>query len=51
MSDLTFDDAMESKSVIYNEENTYTAGPKIVQYYRGGVGWEGLRLTFPHITL
>ena len=37
MSDLTFDDAMESYFVIYNEEDTYAAGPKMVQEYRGWV--------------
>ena len=37
MSDLTFDDGMESQFVIYHEENTYAAGPKMVQEYRG---WE-----------
>ena len=36
MSDLTFDDAMESLFVIYIEENTYAAGQKMVQEYRGG---------------
>ena len=37
MSNLTFDDAMESYFVIYIEENTYAAGPKMVQEYQGGV--------------
>ena len=36
MSDLTFDDAMESQFVTYIEENTYAAGPKMVQKYQGG---------------
>ena len=35
MSDLTFDDAMESQFVFYNEENTNAAGPKMVHEYRG----------------
>ena len=35
MSDLTFDYAMERQFVFYNVENTYAAGPKIVQKYRG----------------
>ena len=36
MSNLTFDDAMESYFVIYIEETTYAAGPKMVHEYRGG---------------
>ena len=36
MSDVTFDDAMKSQFVIYNEENTYAAGSKMVQEHRGG---------------
>ena len=36
ISDLTFDDAMESQFVIYKEEDTYAAGQKMVQEYRGG---------------
>ena len=36
MSDLTLDDAMESQFGIYNEENIYATGPKMVQKYRGG---------------
>ena len=47
MSDLTFDDAMESYFVIYNEENTYAAGPEMVQEYRGGA----LKLISPFRTL
>ena len=36
MSDQTFDGAMESHFVICIEENSYAAGPKKVQEYRGG---------------
>ena len=40
---------MESYFVIYIEENTYAAGQKMVQEYRGGE--EGPKVYFPLRTL